>query len=305
MRRQIQLATKNGLVMLAFGLVLLSRPAFAEPTAQDVLRAYFDALGGREKISAIETLVKRGSFVLEELNMETSLESINSGANFRYKVVIDGMGEITQAVTDGTVWQVSFMEGDSVMLGDKAQDVIRQAEQVPLVNWKELHSSVNKVEDEDGHYKLVFHEKGSGEKVTACFNKDTGLLEKLIQPGSDGTLQTIILSDYRKVSGVLFAFRNSIDAGMKVELVYDSIEVNSVVDPAVFAVPEVIRAQLEPQGITAAELMETMDFDGDGQITLEEAPDQLRESFTMIDMNGDKGIDVTEMELVADFINNQ
>lgn len=305
MLRQFQLVAKNGMVMLAVGLVLLSRPAFAEPTAQDVLRTYFDALGGREKISSIETLVKRGAFALDELNMEASLESIQSGANFRYKVVIEGLGEITQAVTDGTVWRVSFLDGDSVMLDDQARDIIRQAEYVPLVNWRELYSSVSKVEDEDGHHKLVFQDKGGGGEVIACFNKDTGLLEKLIQPGPDGALQTIMSSDYREVNGVLFAFRSLIVAGMKVDLVYSSIEVNTDVDQAIFKLPEVIRAQLEPQGITAAELMETMDFDGDGQITLEEAPDQLRESFTMIDMNGDKGIDVTEMELVANFINNQ
>lgn len=59
-----------------------------------------------------------------------------------------------------------------------------------------------------------------------------------------------------------------------------------------------------PQAITAERVMQMMDTDGDGKITEEEAPDQLKASFALVDSNGDGGIDVGEAQLIADFMGN-
>ena len=57
--------------------------------------------------------------------------------------------------------------------------------------------------------------------------------------------------------------------------------------------------------MTAEGVMAMMDSNGDGKITMDEAPEQLAASFAMVDLNGDEGIDVEEAQLIADFINNQ
>ena len=80
---------------------------------------------------------------------------------------------------------------------------------------------------------------------------------------------------------------------------------NADVDASIFDVPEVIAAQMPETGITAAQLIETMDLDGDGKVGKDEAPEQMQQNFALIDMNGDDSIDVEEMELVATFINGQ
>ena len=92
---------------------------------------------------------------------------------------------------------------------------------------------------------------------------------------------------------------------MNIEMIFDSIETDVDVDPAVFEIPEVIKAQMPADGVTAAQLMEQMDANKDGKITMDEAPEQLQASFAMVDMNADEGIDIEEAQLIADFINNQ
>jgi len=61
----------------------------------------------------------------------------------------------------------------------------------------------------------------------------------------------------------------------------------------------------ESEGVTPQAVMDMLDANKDGKITQEEAPDQLKQFFTMVDANGDGGIDVTEAQTIADFMNAQ
>lgn len=56
--------------------------------------------------------------------------------------------------------------------------------------------------------------------------------------------------------------------------------------------------------MTAEQLMQYMDTDGDGYITMAEAPEELKSGFDFIDRNGDGGIDVQEAQVMADYNNN-
>jgi len=51
--------------------------------------------------------------------------------------------------------------------------------------------------------------------------------------------------------------------------------------------------------------MSYMDTNGDGKITMAEAPEQLKTSFALVDRNGDGGIDVKEAQVIADYNNNR
>ena len=59
------------------------------------------------------------------------------------------------------------------------------------------------------------------------------------------------------------------------------------------------------EGVTADQIMSQMDANADGKITMEEAPDQLKGAFGMVDMNADGGIDLSEAQMIADFMNGQ
>jgi uncharacterized protein (DUF1330 family) len=64
--------------------------------------------------------------------------------------------------------------------------------------------------------------------------------------------------------------------------------------------------QEEPaEGITAEQLMTQMDTNKDGKIDMDEAPDQLKQSFGLVDANADGAIDLDEAQTIADFLNAQ
>ena len=58
-------------------------------------------------------------------------------------------------------------------------------------------------------------------------------------------------------------------------------------------------------GVTAEQIMTFMDSNGDGKITEDEAPEEVKAGFSFLDTNGDGGIDVKEAQAMADFANNQ
>ncbi len=57
--------------------------------------------------------------------------------------------------------------------------------------------------------------------------------------------------------------------------------------------------------VTADQIMSQMDANGDGKISMEEAPDQLKGAFGMVDANADGSIDLGEAQTIADFMNGQ
>ncbi len=57
-----------------------------------------------------------------------------------------------------------------------------------------------------------------------------------------------------------------------------------------------------PAGVTAEMVMTMLDKDKDGKITLEEAPEQLKQFYAVVDANKDGGIDVTEAKTIAAFM---
>ena len=59
------------------------------------------------------------------------------------------------------------------------------------------------------------------------------------------------------------------------------------------------------EGVTAEQIMSQLDTNKDGKIDQDEAPDQLKNSFSIVDANGDGVIDLEEAQTIADFVNNQ
>lgn len=64
-------------------------------------------------------------------------------------------------------------------------------------------------------------------------------------------------------------------------------------------------AAATPAQITGAMVMQMLDKDKDGEVTLEEAPEQLKANFMMVDQDQSGGINEEEAEVVAMFMNAQ
>ena len=57
--------------------------------------------------------------------------------------------------------------------------------------------------------------------------------------------------------------------------------------------------------MTAEQMMRFMDSNGDGRITRDEAPAELKAGFDFFDQNKDGGIDINEAQIMADYDDNQ
>jgi hypothetical protein len=305
---------KNVKKVVAMGAIATMLPAgmaMAAPSAQEVIDKYIEATGGKDAISAQKNQVRKGQFNLVDMGMAAGLEMYNAPPNFKNRINIEGMGEVTQGITGDVVWQVHFMEGDSILEGDAAQGVRQQAEFEPLLNWSKYYDSAEYDGEEDGNHKLKLVAKGSGSESTMYFSKDSGLLVKSDGMGLDGSPATTMFSEYKDIGGgVKAAHKMEIAGGMTVEMTFETIEVDACCMPEdTFALPESITALLpaeeEATGVTAEQILAQMDTNGDGKIDMDEAPEQLSAAFGMVDANADGGIDLEEAQMIADFMNGQ
>jgi hypothetical protein len=300
---------KNVKKVVALGAIATLLPAgmaMAAPSAQDVIDKYIAATGGKDAISAQKTQVRKGEFNLVDMGMAAGLEMYNAPPNFKNRINVEGMGEVTQGITGDVVWQLHFMEGDSILEGDAASAIRQQAEFEPLLNWSNYYESADYDGEEDGNHKIKLVAKGSGAESTMYFSADSGLLVKSDGMGLDGSPATTLYSDYKDIGGgVKAAHKMEIAGGMSVEMVFATIEVNVDVPEETFALPDSIQSQLPAEGVTKEQLMSQMDTNGDGKITMEEAPEQLQGAFGMVDANADGSIDLEEAQMIADFVNGQ
>ena len=293
-----------------FALAALAAPlsAVAAPSADEIIAKYIEATGGEKAYADIKTVARKGQFIIVDMGMAANLESYQDASNFRQSISIEGMGSITQGINDGQVWQMHFMEGDSVLEGDAADQIRRQSDLNPWDNWSDYFGGAEVGDEVDGDYAVTFKAKEEGGSDTvAFFDKETGLLDKMESSGPDGSPAIMHFSEYKESGGIKVAHMTKIESGMNIEMVLESVDINGEIPEGTFDVPETIQPLLggDSAGVTADAVMSMMDADGDGKITLEEAPEQLQAAFSMVDLNADGGIDLEEAQLIADFMNNQ
>ncbi len=65
------------------------------------------------------------------------------------------------------------------------------------------------------------------------------------------------------------------------------------------------KAAAPAEGEEAAAMLKAMDTNGDGVVSEDEAPEQMKQFFSMIDADGSGGIDAKEMQTVVDFRRQQ
>ncbi|PCJ57341.1 MAG: hypothetical protein COA73_10835 [Candidatus Hydrogenedentota bacterium] len=274
-------------------------------SVQDVVDKYIEATGGRDAQAGVKSMTRKGQFMLVDMGMGAGLESYMKDGNFIQTIAVEGMGEVVQGITGDVVWQMHFMEGDSVLEGEQADGVKVLAQVNPYLDWENNFGAGEITGEEDGATIVTFTGEDGNDSVV-YFNNETGLISKSEGVGLDGSPATTNYSDYKEVGGINFAHTMEILGAMTIEITIDTIEVNGDISDDTFTVPEVIQAMLPEEdtgGVTAEQVMTMMDADGDGKITMEEAPEQLQGAFGMVDMNADGGIDLEEAQLIADFMN--
>ena len=243
------------LTVLCLAATLVAGAVGAEEmTLDELLAAHFDALGGVDKLQAVESAKFNGNMAMGP-GMEVPFTMVfGRPMNMRLEFTMQGMTAV-QAYDGETAWSIMPFMGKTdpeVMAEDQAKNIKEQADfDGPLMNWQDKGHQIELVglEETEGTeaYKLKvalangdvrYHFLDSEYFITI---KQEG---KTTMQGNEVEFETI-LSDYKEVGGLMFP--HSIESRPKGApsgqvITIETIELGVDVNDEMFAMPEVAPA---------------------------------------------------------------
>ncbi len=212
-------------------------------TADDIIAKYITAIGGKEKLAAVQTLSMEGSINIMGNDAPVTITQVN-GKGYKTEMEFNGQ-KMIQCYTDKGGWMINPMMGGSVS-EIPAEQYKSSRDQIfvggTLADYKANGATVELLGKEGNNYKIKYTDKDKLEK-TYYFDASTGFMTKMVQKsnmmGQDVEI-TIGLADYKKTdAGYVMPFSQTIDTGQfSLSTTITKVEVNKPVDPAVFNAPK-------------------------------------------------------------------
>ena len=236
---------KNLLIFGLFVIALIMVQFAQAQTADEVINKLTDALGGKEKITAIHSVLMEGVMVRNG-NEITSKTTKVQGKLYRNETNF-GMGSMTILVTPEKGWQTNFRNGGAIepMIEDGVKGWQSQLDCVnPLVDYIAKGHKAELVGkdtlDNVECYKIKLTTK-TGKDIFYWIDSKTYLLNQSSQKGGGfggrgGDAEfTVMYKDYKAVEGVMFPFTTEAKGPMGGSpMIYEKIEVNKPVDEKMY-----------------------------------------------------------------------
>ncbi len=217
------------------------RVVTGEITAENVIERYIAAIGGRQKVQAIEDVITVMSASIQGMTIETVNKQ--KAPDLFYNTMSMGGNVMQKQVFDGTRGKISAMGQSQEITGDDLKDLKLQAALFPELRYVELGytlelAGIETLDGEDVYRVRLTSPTGSVRNE--YFSLETGLRKstQISQETPMGSM-TIVTNydDYREVNGVLFPFTISQHLGPQMlDMKVTSIEVNSGLSAAEFSV---------------------------------------------------------------------
>jgi len=231
-------------------LTLVTAPLSAA-TLDEVLNKHFEAIGGKEKIAAVQSARMTAKQVMGPQEVAVTIQWKRPD-KVRLEFTLQGMTGI-QSYDGKTAWMVMPFLGKKdpeEMTGDDLKDIVEQADLIegPLFNWKEKGHTVELIGEDTVEgtpaWKLKLTRK-NGDVSTIWLDR-----EAYVQIKSEGKRKRgdqevefeTSMGDYKEVGGLVFP--HSIQSKPKgapqgANISIESIELNPTLDDGVFAMPKV------------------------------------------------------------------
>lgn len=219
-----------------------------ELNRDELLKRHYEALGGLERIKAVETIKMTGRMLMGP-GMEARFVRLAKRPNrYRMEFTVQGMTGV-QAYDGETAWMYMPFAGRTepeVMPEDLAKQVVEEADMDgPLVDYQEKGHQVELLgkEDVEGSpaYKLKVTLR-SGEVSYYYLDAEYFLpiktAAKRAVQGTEVEVETS-LGDYREVDGLMVPFSIRVKGQGPAEqtIILDTVELNVPVDEAQFKMP--------------------------------------------------------------------
>ncbi|MDQ8186306.1 hypothetical protein [Pelagicoccus sp. SDUM812002] len=214
----------------------------------EVLDANIKASGGRDRIAAIQSSRLKGTMAIPAIGMNGTTEMVMKAPDKLYVAQeIPGMGKMVQAYDGDTGWANDPMQGFRLLSEGEIASLKQNDNFSDMLAYDEVYSSGEKLPDAmvDGQsahvVKLVA--AATGLEQTCYYSKDTGLLvrmDMLVDMGPMGQLPaSMIVKSYHTQDGISFpAAMEMTNAGMNINMTFDSLEINLEIEDSLFAAPQ-------------------------------------------------------------------
>lgn len=258
-RRSNILHVLTSLVFLTLVAVLINWPGILSadeiklPDAEVILDRYVEVTGGLEAYNRIKNRVTESIFEIPQMGIRATITSYHSKPNMIYvKMASDKLGTVESGSNGDVAWEKSMMMGPKIKEGDEKADALRDALFDSQAYWRDVYHSVECVgiETIDGKlcYKVVMTPK-IGNAQTFYFDKESNFLIRAewIAKLQMGTIPVeVLVSDYKKVDGILIAHRASVKAmGQERLMTTIRVEHNVKLPESIFKLPEEIQALVD------------------------------------------------------------
>lgn len=243
------------MILFCLSVVLLTLPAYAEMTVDEVLAAHFDALGGIDRLKAVKTARLTGTMSMGPGGEVPFLMVFARPRKARMEFTMQGMTGI-QAYDGETAWMIMPFMGSSdpqVMAEDQAKSMIEQADfDGPLMDWQEKGHQLELLglEETEGTeaYKIKITLKNGDVRYHYLDSERFVIIKqegKTIVQGNEMQFETI-LSDYKEVGGLMFPHSilsrpQGAPEGQAVTI--EKVELDIELADDYFSMPEVLAAE--------------------------------------------------------------
>lgn len=221
---------------------LLAFSTLRAQTADDVVGKYVAAIGGKDAISSVKSLVMTGTMeVMGNEGNDTVTLVVGKG----YKSVSEiGGQQFINCVTPTGGWALNPYMGattPTAMPDEQVKALQMQLQLDPLSNYQALGYKAELIGKDTADYKIKL--TGGPQEITYFINQTTSLIDKFtttLSMGGQSMDITFSLSNYKKLDGgLLFPFGQSAEYPQAtLNITFKTITVNSTVDPSVFAMPK-------------------------------------------------------------------
>lgn len=239
------------------GAAAPTAPLMPLPSAESVIKKFVEATGGEAAYEKVKSRVTRGTMTINPPGITFKIVSTQRLPD---KMVVstssEEIGETKSGYNGQVAWETSAVNGARILEGSERDEAVRRASLLadahPEKFFKTLEVTGSEVVGEEDCW-VVKMTPATGEPAFNLYSKQTGLIvqsRSTIQHQMGPMTMTANLSDYREVEGVKIPHK--VDTRLKgmpikMTMVLDKVENNTVADDAAFELPADIKELLEEQ----------------------------------------------------------
>jgi len=210
----------------------------ADITAEKVIENYIEAIGGKDSLENVETIIQKANTSMN--GMTISMVTYKKAPNKFTMEVFMNSNLLNKQSFDGEKGKMKGFQGEKEITGEELEELKIESIINQELKYQELGISltldgVEKINGEDAYKIAVI--KPNNKKSYDFYSIETGLKiltrQTIVAPQGE-FVQSQSYSDYREINGVKYPFIISASGIQNMELVIESIEVNTEIKDEVF-----------------------------------------------------------------------